>query len=41
MHQVTLVDIDSEINAGDTDQETDMWDAKRFDGDSEDHQLQL
>lgn len=39
MHQVTLVDIDSEVNGGDTDQETDMWMQNALNWDAEDHQL--
>ncbi|KAK1386039.1 hypothetical protein POM88_023774 [Heracleum sosnowskyi] len=38
-HKVTPVDINSEAKAGDADQEIGGLDAKRFDGDAEDHQL--
>lgn len=33
MYKVTLVSIDSEVNAGDNDQEIDILDAERFEGD--------
>lgn len=32
MYKVTLVSIDSEVNAGDTDKEIDILDAERFEG---------
>ncbi|KAK1386046.1 hypothetical protein POM88_023781 [Heracleum sosnowskyi] len=38
-HKVIPVDINSEAKARDADQEIGVLDAKRFDGDAEDHQL--